>query len=462
MADRQKKKSPISINLGTIVFFLIVIYLAFYVVIYLSKDKLAVYEVSASNIEDKISSTGVILREEKVYGLEQDGYVNHYVQDSARVNKGGTVYMIDTTGKIQAYLNGLEAKEIMTETERDRIIERLRAFSESYSDDHFSVVYESHREISHDLTAYIDTVLAKHSKELRKKYGKKSYVSVKAGDSGIVSFSSDGLEGLTTKEINRDIFVNKPKMAELQTSEKQRKGDPVYRLVSSQNWTLLVPLDEEDQVRRLEEAAEKNNSRIQVFFDKDNFTTRASCDCRKINGSYYAILSFDDYVQRYINQRYLYVDLILSSTKGLKIPSSSIVDKEVFQIPDYYLVRGSNSSSKDHVNLVTTDKDGKRIITQKNVKVYKNQDGIAWIYGADLEKGTEIADERQENTMTLPETITIQGVYSINRGYTIFKIISIEQRNEDYCIISIADSDVALYDRIILNSSTVKENQVIY
>ncbi len=437
------------------------IYLAFYVVIYLSKDKLAVYEVSASNIEDKISGTGIILRDEKVYDLEQDGYVNHYVQDSAKVSKGGTVYMIDTTGKIQAYLNGLEAREIMTETERDRIIERLRAFSESYSDDHFSVVYESHREISHDLTAYIDTVLAKHSKELQKKYGKKSYVSVKAGDSGIVSFSSDGMEGLTTKEINRDVFINKPKMVELQTSDKQQKGDPVYRLVSKQQWSLVVPIDEGDQAR-LEQAIEENDSRIQVFFGKDNFTTWASCDCRKINGSYYAILSFDDYVQRYINQRYLYVDLILSSTKGLKIPSSSIVDKEVFQIPDNYLVRGSNSSSKDHVNLVTEDQEGKRKISQKNVKVYKNQDGIAWIYGTGLEEGTEIADERQENTMTLPETTTIQGVYSINRGYTIFRLISIEQRNEDYCIISINDSDVALYDRIILNSNTVKENQVIY
>ena len=86
-------------------------------VTYLSKDKLAVYEVSASDIEDKISGTGIVIRDETVYTLEQDGYVNHYLQDSARVSKGGTVYMIDTSGKIQAYLNGLEAQETMTDTE---------------------------------------------------------------------------------------------------------------------------------------------------------------------------------------------------------------------------------------------------------------------------------------------------------------------------------------------------------
>ena len=461
MRDKLNKWKPLPINLGTIVFFLIIVYLAFYVVTYLSKDKLAVYEVSASDIEDKISGTGIVIRDETVYTLEQDGYVNHYLQDSARVSKGGTVYMIDTSGKIQAYLNGLEAQEIMTDTERDRIIERLRTFSESYSDDNFSAVYESHRDISHDLTAYLDTVLAKHSKELRKRYGKDSYVAVKAKDSGIVSFSSDGLENLEVKAIDRDTFVNKAKMVELQSSEKQKKGDPVYRLVRGQNWKLIVPLDEGDYFR-LNKLKKKEISKVDVFFGKDNFTIQAAYDCRKINGSPYAILTFDDYVQRYINQRYLYVEIILSSTKGLKIPSSSIVEKEVFQIPGNYLVRGSNSRSKDHINLVVKDQDGETRILQRNVKVYKNENGIAWINGPGLEEGMEIADERRENTMNLPATTTFQGVYSINRGYTIFRIVSIEQRNEDYCIISISDSEVALYDRIILNSSTVKENQVIY
>ena len=125
-------------------------------------------------------------------------------------------------------------------------------------------------------------------------------------------------------------------------------------------------------------------------------------------------------------------------------------------------MRGSNSRSKDHINLVVKDQDGETRILQRNVKVYKNENGIAWINGPGLEEGMEIADERRENTMNLPATTTFQGVYSINRGYTIFRIVSIEQRNEDYCIISISDSEVALYDRIILNSSTVKENQVIY
>jgi len=40
--------------------------------------------------------------------------------------------------------------------------------------------------------------------------------------------------------------------------------------------------------------------------------------------------------------------------------------------------------------------------------------------------------------------------------------VTILERTEDYCIISADDSDVELYDRVILNSETIKENQVIY
>ena len=76
-----------------------------YMLTYIGKDKLAIYEVSASDIVDNIEGTGVILRQENLVNAAQDGYINYYVQDGAMVNKNGEVYMIDTTGEIQDYLN---------------------------------------------------------------------------------------------------------------------------------------------------------------------------------------------------------------------------------------------------------------------------------------------------------------------------------------------------------------------
>ena len=50
----------------------------------------------------------------------------------------------------------------------------------------------------------------------------------------------------------------------------------------------------------------------------------------------------------------------------------------------------------------------------------------------------------------------------VNRGYAVFEPVEISERNEDYCIIDVNENSIELYDRVILNSDTIKENQVIY
>ena len=59
--------------------------------------------------------------------------------------------------------------------------------------------------------------------------------------------------------------------------------------------------------------------------------------------------------------------------------------------------------------------------------------------------------------------MALKGVYNINRGYALFRLINILYEYGDYCIISDKMSyGVTLYDHIILNGGDVKENQIIY
>ena len=58
---------------------------------------------------------------------------------------------------------------------------------------------------------------------------------------------------------------------------------------------------------------------------------------------------------------------------------------------------------------------------------------------------------------------TLEGVYNINKGYAMFRLIDILYEYGDYCIVSDkTDYGVTLYDHIILNGSSVKENDIIY
>ena len=201
---------------------------------------------------------------------------------------------------------------------------------------------------------------------------------------------------------------------------------------------------------------------MQVTFRADNFVTNASFECQKKEDSCYVMLKFDNYVQRYINQRYLSVRLQLSETSGLQIPASSLVQKDVYKIPAEYLTRGSNSSSDNQVNVLSNNKNGEEILTQVTVTKYRTEGENVLIASDKLKAGDRISNVEKAKTYTLKETSVLQGVYVVNRGYAEFKPVTILERTEDYCIISADDSDVELYDRVILNSETIKENQVIY
>ncbi len=459
--SNSRKRFPIEINMGTIAFMLIVIYIMAYIISYIGKDKMSIYEVSESDIVDSIEGTGIAIRKEMTVGAAKDGYIYFFVKDGARVQKKALIYAVDTTGKVQSYVQQLLNKEEnVSSEEKARITDSLQSFGDSFEDDEFSNVYDAHMNIDHELTSYTDTLLAKNRKEMEKVIGKKSYVEVKSKNEGIITFSSDGLENTGLDTVNEELFENHPRMIELRSKDKHKKGDPIYRIVLNQRWRLMIPVSE-THYRHLKELKKEGRETLKITFDKDNFSTRAAFACKKNGEGYYVVLVFDNFVQRYINQRYLRVKLVLSETEGLKIPTSSMVKKRVWEIPADLLTRGGNSSEEDQVNVVTKKKN-KTVLTQKKVKVYQLQEDKALISMNGLKNGQVLSDPERTRTFVLGQTRILQGVYVVNRGFTVFRQIDILEKNDDYCIVSASGSELELYDRIILNGNTTEEGRVIY
>ena len=79
------------------------------------------------------------------------------------------------------------------------------------------------------------------------------------------------------------------------------------------------------------------------------------------------------------------------------------------------------------------------------------------------DSGSKEAKDSSDETYTIGETEALKGVYNINKGYAMFRLIDILYEYGDYCIVSDkTDYGVTLYDHIILNGSSVKENDIIY
>lgn len=460
MAD--KKKSLYShINIGTIVFLLIIVYLAGNLIRFMGKTKRAVYEVSQSAISDTIKGSGIILREEEVILSQEDGFFNSYLSDGELVKTNGIVYTIDKTGKIQEELNKIAEENKAVAFEKGKIFEDLRTFTEGYNDDDFYAVEETSNQISHDLMSYTGSLLSKNKKALEKKYGKDCYIEVKSKKAGLVSYSIDGKEDMKIEEITRDLFNDKVYMTDLRSNKKVEAGSPVYRLVTSQNWQMVVPLSKEDY-DRMEDLKKKDIHTVVIHIDKDDFTVTAPFSCFKQEDQGYVKLSFTNFVQRYLNQRYLSMEFLLVQGSGLKIPASALVEKEMFRIPKEFLSKGSNSDEYENVNLMYKDKKGKEKVKQVRVKIFEEKEDMVTIYSGELKEGDRIIDLENATTYALDKSMIAYGVYSVNSGYAVFSYVDISERNEDYCIVNQERSDIQLYDRIILNSNTIKENEIIY
>ena len=111
--------------------------------------------------------------------------------------------------------------------------------------------------------------MADNKDQLEEEYGSGSYVEVRAGESGLVSFFSDGMEKVTDATFTKEDFDNGSRMEDLRSREELSAGSPVYRMVTGQNWTLVIPVNEDDY-NRMKNLEKKDIHTVQVTFRADN------------------------------------------------------------------------------------------------------------------------------------------------------------------------------------------------
>src|SRR5699024_7118093 len=100
-----------------------------------------------------------------------------------------------------------------------------------------------------------------------------------------------------------------------------------------------------------------DTSTIRFRFLKDNQTFSSSFELVENNGEYFGKITMDSSLIRYAADRYLEIELILNRRSGLKIPTSAIVSKEFYQIPEEYVIvnEGTTSEITLHVEHFSAD-----------------------------------------------------------------------------------------------------------
>lgn len=456
----KKYRKPLNLNIGMIIFGVIFIYVVVCVIMYFQTSRIVRYEVKEGSLATNNIYRGVIIRDETVIYNQAAGYIDYCAREGERVAKNALVYIVDETGKLSQELEELGMGEnTLSNRElsefRSEIIDFVHGFDSSY----YSNTYDMKYSLKNTVLKLANTNMLQSIGALGTGGNTVNYSY--APMTGIVSYWVDGYESLQPQDVTADVFE-----AETKTYEKKQMlsntlmalEDPVYKLSTSENWSLVIPIEAVRGAKLQEEGF------IKVRFLKNQYESWGEVKLlSNADGNTYLQLTFTNSMITFVGDRFLDVELILEDEKGLKIPNSAIVQKEFFLIPEAFVAPGGNNGG-DSVLRQSYLENGDISSELLEIEVY-NFDSESKEYYVDssiLNAGDILYKQDGQETYTVSRRATLIGVYNMNKGYADFKQINILYQNDEYAIVkSNTKYGLNVYDYIVLNADSVSDDQFI-
>lgn len=472
-------KSIFGLNIGTMLFGVLLLYMIFSAILYLTSDKVESYQVISGPLSRNETYTGLAVREESVYKADTDGYITYYAKEGNKINANGVIYGIGSTMPSDNEAE-LTAEEILN------IRNDMMSFSKSFNSSKFNNTYSFKYNLEGNILQYAGSSQA----GVTTLGGQKI---TKTDRDGIVLYSMDGYEDKTVSTLTAaDFDQNAYHETDLKNDGSIQTGDPVYTLITDERWSLLIPLSSKQEAKLADRTA------VRVKFLKDDMTQSGDFSIVEIEGQKYGKIDFNKGLIRYAADRFLEIELVTNTVTGLKIPLSSIVTKEAYKIPDKYLTTDPKTQ-KTGLMIEGSDKNGNSTSSFVPVDIYartedeeamkaaqeeaqekmaaKNSDegdGAAevvsvptqYLYFVDkkgFQEGDVAVCPEDQSRFVIKDIGVLEGVYCTNQGYAVFRHIELLDQNEEYAIVSKNTVyGLSRYDHIVRNADKVSEQEILY
>ena len=472
MNQKQKKniiryRKPIRLNIGIIVFLFVLIYFLVYFFNFLTEKHIAIYEVQKGQIMNTSCYTGLILRQEEVTYSEEAGNINYYKKESDKTGYQDLICSIDKEGSISQEITsaGLDGTTL-SKSELLEIQELITDYTSAYSGTQFYNIYSFRDNLNANIqeNLYL-AALDSLSEQMNQAASSNTFSFVRAQKDGVLAFYTDGYEDVTPDSFSPEMYQPSGYTRNnLKSNTAVSAGQALYKTVADEDWYLMVPLSEEDTERFRAELEEGDDSfTLLVTFKKDNRQAYATASFRDYGEESFLQLAFNSSMVRYLSDRYLEVELGEDDQSGLKIPNTAIVSKEFLLVPADYISQGDNSSDSGVIK-VTTDKRGRESVEFVSTDIYDTDEekNLCYVEAESLAAGDVIQKPDASEQYTLGDTGEKEGVYNMNRGYDVFRMIDPVEggSNEEYTIVKTGTSyGLSLYDRIALDGTSVAEGE---
>lgn len=477
----------LTFNISTIMFGALLLYMIITVVLYATSSHVTTYQVTTGPLTKNPVCTALALRSEEVITAENSGYIEYYATEGMQVRKDGSVYSISN----EQHENTAVA---LSDEQMEEVRSSAEQFSYAYNSNNFYDTYSYKYQVRGTIlqAAKAETSQATQTSEDSQTASSEegentdsvagsavtgNSISIgnqdvyTAPEAGIVVYSTDGYENKTADSLVEEDFNQMAYQKEnLITGNEIQTGDSVYKLITSENWTLMVPLT--DQMA----AALAGRESIQVKFVKDGESQNGSLSIVNIGSQKVAKIELINGMTRYAGDRFLEVELVINTQSGLKIPVSSIVEKEFYTVPLDFLTQGDNGDTQGFLKQIGSGDSSssefidatiyRQVDAQGNEITENTQDtsgGLCYVDKDTLNEGDILIKPDSGETFTVGQVDNLQGAYNINQGYAVFRQIKILDQNEEYCIVEEGTSyGLRAFDYIARDGSTVSEEEILY
>lgn len=453
-----KYKKPFRPNVASMILIIVILYVAAVAWSYLSKEHISIYEVNETSIADDSTITGFLLRNEKVMVSEESGYVNFYHADHSKIGKSEVVYTLDSTGAVSEMLNQVKTNPDTTANDINRMREIIQEYYVNYNPASYYQTSTFHYNIENAIFEQNRNNLYRDlKKQMSKNNFSEDFKRYRAKESGIISYSVDGYENATLDDVTPELFhnVSAVERKQLSSAEKIEASTPVYRLVTNEEWSIVIPVTDS----LYEKIMDSTSLRITV--KKDNISFNTNVVFQEKGGERFAILTTSRFMERYLNDRFLDIELNLNAASGFKIPNSSILKKEMTLVPEEYTKVGGDGENPGVLKVIY-DENGSRTTVFTSLADFSVTDGKYCVEQSVLKPGDIISNPANDKDITLQSVTSMEGVYCVNTGYCVFRRIEKIYENNEYTIVSpTTKGGISNFDHIIVNPERMNENDFV-
>lgn len=440
------------------IFGAIIIYIIVLVISYAKSDPVKGYEIQMGSLSVSKTYTGIAIRQEEKINASSTGYINYYVREGERVSTRDSVFVIDESNKLSAILDaGTSGENTYTDDELYDLKADIIQYDRIFAPNNFKSVYDFKYEVEGDVIKLANLSMSANLESLKNSNQGGLISLYSTGKTGYIVYSTDGFEDLKPEDITAETF-DQTKYEKVRTNSNDlvEKGNVIGKIITSENWSLVIPVDT-DRSKELEEA-----EYVKVKFIKTQTTSWAKVNILHLGDGDYAELIFNNSCVSYCTERFIDIELVVDDTVGLKIPNSAIVEKEFFIIPAEYMSKGGSSGNYG-VSKEFFDENGNVIYKFVETTVYNSDENEFYVDNTSLSVGDYICKPDSGDKMAVSKSGKLIGVYNMNKGYADFKQITILSQNEEYAIVSSNTKyGLTVYDRIVLDASSVNNDEFIY